>query len=178
MNNFIILVILILINIVIYNFFKENIEMEEGFIMGSISTFIIWFIFIKGNIYNHNKINNYTNIINYIIILIVILFIGIGISKLFNNQLVMEEGYILGLILTILIIKIFGKKKLFFKNKFNSFNNILNIIILILAFIGGFLWAIGELLVYFGKQDHPLLDPIGAVSCALSALIALILFLE
>ena len=43
--------------------------MEEGFIiMGSISTFIIWFIFIKGNIYN-NKINNNSNKIDYIIIL-------------------------------------------------------------------------------------------------------------
>ena len=177
MNNLIVLIILILLNIFIYYFLKENIEMEEGFIMGSISTFIIWYIFIKGNIYN-NKINNNHNIVNYVIILIIILSIGIGVSKLFNNQLIMEEGYILGLILTIFIIKIFGKKKLFFKNKMNSFNNVLNIIILILAFVGGFLWAIGELLVYFGKKDHPLLDPIGAIACALSALIALILFLE
>lgn len=45
--------------------------MEQGFIiMGSISTFIIWFIFIKGNIYNNNnKINNNSNKIDYIIIL-------------------------------------------------------------------------------------------------------------
>ena len=55
---------------------------------------------------------------------------------------------------------------------------ILNTIALVVAFIGGLLWATGEWMVYAGLDDHPLLDPVGAFAAASGALMSLILYVN
>ena len=117
------------------------------------------------------------NVLRYLIIIAILTVVGYTISRLFKDQLIMEQGYVIGTLLTSIVLLIFNNdnrdKKLFTNSK-----KIFNLAALILAFVGGSLWFTGEFLVYIGKADHPLLDPIGAFSCALSALIALVLYLD
>ena len=115
------------------------------------------------------------NVSRYMIIIGILTVIGYTISKLFKDQLIMEQGYIIGTLLTSIVLLIFNNKD---KKLFSNSKKIFNLAALILAFVGGSLWFTGEFLVYIGKADHPLLDPIGAFSCALSALIALVLYLD
>ena len=116
------------------------------------------------------------NVSRYMIIIGILSVIGYTISKLFKDQLIMEQGYIIGTLLTSIVLLIFNNNK--DKKLFSNSKKIFNLAALILAFVGGSLWFTGEFLVYIGKADHPLLDPIGAFSCALSALIALVLYLD
>lgn len=116
------------------------------------------------------------NVSRYMIIIGILSVIGYTISKLFKDQLIMEQGYIIGTLLTSIVLLIFNNNK--DKKLFGNSKKIFNLAALILAFVGGSLWFTGEFLVYIGKADHPLLDPIGAFSCALSALIALVLYLD
>lgn len=116
------------------------------------------------------------NVSKYLIMIVILSVIGYTISKLFKDQLIMEQGYVIGTILTSIVLLIFNNSK--DKKLFNNYKKIFNLAALILAFVGGTLWFTGEFLVYIGKSDHPLLDPIGAFSCALSALIALVLYLD
>tara|TARA_A100001011_G_scaffold399922_1_gene511045 strand:- start:2153 stop:2563 length:411 start_codon:yes stop_codon:yes gene_type:complete len=124
------------------------------------------------------KINNhiYMNFTTIALMMFIIIVVGFGISTIFTNQLVMEQGYALGVVTTALLFTIFNKNTNI--KKFKSHSHTMNLFALSLAFVGGFLWAVGEWLVYLGKKDHELLDPIGAASCCISALIALILFIN
>jgi len=126
---------------------------------------------------NHIYIYIYMNFTNIALIMFIIIAVGFGFSTIFTNQLVMEEGYALGVVTTALLLAIFNNKNSNMR-KFKSHSDTMNLFALSLAFIGGFLWAVGEWLVYLGKKDHELLDPIGAISCCISALIALILFIN
>ena len=114
-------------------------------------------------------------ILKIILCLLLVVAIGFGLSYIFRNNLAMEEGYIFGVITVFILWIIFGNKsnnQILKKNK-----SLFNIIALTCAFIGGLLWFFGEYLVYTGKPDHVLLDPIGSFACALGALIALIIYL-
>ena len=117
---------------------------------------------------------NFTSIA---LMMFIIIVLGFGVSTMFTNQLVMEEGYALGVVTTALLLGIFNNKNTNIK-KNKSYSDTMNLFALSLAFAGGFLWAVGEWLVYLGRKDHELLDPIGAASCCISALIALILFIN
>ena len=65
------------------------------------------------------------------------------------------------------------------KNSFlKKHEKILNTIALVIAFVGGLLWATGEWMVYAGLDDHPLLDPVGAFAAASGALMSLILYVN
>lgn len=116
------------------------------------------------------------NVLRYLIIIAILTVVGYTISRLFKDQLIMEQGYVIGTLLTSIVLLIFNNNR--DKKLFSNSKKIFNLAALILAFVGGSLWFTGEFLVYIGKADHPLLDPIGAFSCALSALIALVLYLD
>ena len=117
------------------------------------------------------------NFSSFALIMFIIIVVGFGLSRMFTNQLVMEEGFALGVITTAILLAIFNNKNTNFK-KLKSHSDAINLFALSLAFVGGFLWCVGEWLVYLGKKDHVLLDPIGAASCCISAFIALILFVN
>lgn len=111
---------------------------------------------------------------NFLLITIILSGFGFILSKLYGLNMKMEEGYIIGSILTFLIVLIFNNSKF----KLNSnYNKLFTIIALVTAFIGSALWFTGEYLAYIGKEEHPLLDPLGAFSCTISALITLIIFI-
>jgi len=111
---------------------------------------------------------------NFLLIIIILSGFGFILSKLYGLNMKMEEGYIIGSIITFLIILIFNNNK--FKLNAN-YNKLFTIIALTTAFIGSALWFTGEYLTYIGKEEHPLLDPLGAFSCTISALLTLIIFI-
>ncbi len=111
----------------------------------------------------------------FFLISIIILSIGFGIHYIFNNNLKLSEGYILGVLVSILLWIIFHNrsKKLEFVEK-NS--KILNYLALAISIIGGIIWFTGEWLVWTGQDEHPILDPIGAFATALGAFMGLYLY--
>ena len=114
--------------------------------------------------------------IKFILSFIIVFCIGFSISYLFKNKLIMEEGFIIGSISVFILWLIFDNN-----NRKNTFikkhKSILNIITLIFILIGAFIWFIGEYLVYSGKPEHILLDPIGAFICSIGSIITLIIYL-
>ena len=95
---------------------------------------------------------------------------------MFGKELHKMVAIIIGIIVTLIVWFLFSNKnkKIGFLKKHKK---ILNIIALVICFVGGLLWAIGEWLVYAGLDNHPLLDPVGAFSTALGAFMSLLLYL-
>jgi len=88
----------------------------------------------------------------------------------------MIENITIAGILTFILFLIFSNVKNIFsvlKKK-----NIYNFFAILFAFIGSFIWFIGEYLVNTGREKHTLLDPLGAFFSSFSALITLIVFLD
>lgn len=111
---------------------------------------------------------------NFLLTTIVLAGFGFILSKLYGINMKMEEGYIIGSIITFLLVFIFNSNQLKLNKNYNKF---FTLIALITAFLGSALWFTGEYLTYIGKEEHPLLDPLGAFSCSISALITLIIFI-
>lgn len=88
-----------------------------------------------------------------------------------------EHGYASGSILAIFLMIAFqslhpnpkSAKKLF-----HNYTSTFTTISLILAFIGGFLWMMGEYFEWTGRLKHPILDPIGAMLCFAAACLSLL----
>ena len=88
-----------------------------------------------------------------------------------------EHGYATGSILAIFLMFAFhslhpttkSAKKLF-----STYKTIFTTTGLILAFIGGFLWMMGEYFEWTGRFKHPILDPIGAMFCFAAACLSLL----
>ena len=57
-----------------------------------------------------------------------------------------------------------------FKNYRSTFTSIA----LVLAFVGGGIWTLGEYYQYIGYESHPIMDPIGAMLCFLSGALSLV----
>ena len=56
---------------------------------------------------------------------------------------------------------------------FNTRPNAITSISVMPAFIGGFLWMMGEYFEWTGRIKHPVLDPVGAMFCFAAAFITL-----
>jgi len=118
------------------------------------------------------------NIVTLILLITIILFTGYGISVFFKNKLTLIEGYLIGVILTVLFGFIFNIIK---TNKFSVFKkyyNIFNFLALLVALIGCIIWFIGEYLVVLGHKNDPIIDAAGAAACSIAAFITLILFVQ
>ncbi len=118
------------------------------------------------------------NIVILILLIIIILFTGYGLSVFFKNKLTLIEGYLIGVVLTVLFGLIFNIMK---TNKFTilkKYHNIFNLIALLVALIGCIVWFIGEYLVVLGHKNDPIIDAAGAAACSLAAFITLILFVQ
>jgi hypothetical protein len=118
------------------------------------------------------------NIVTLILLITTILFTGYGISVLFKDKLTLIEGYLIGVILTVLFGFIFNIIK---TNKFSVFKkyyNIFNFLALLVALIGCIIWFIGEYLVVLGYKNDPIIDAAGAAACSIAAFITLILFVQ
>jgi hypothetical protein len=118
------------------------------------------------------------NIIIIILLIIIILCSGYGISIFFKDKLTLIEGYLIGVIFTVLFGVIFNIIK---NNKytiFKKYHNIFNFIALLIAFTGCIIWFIGEYLVVLGHNNDPIIDVVGAAACSIAAFITLIIFLQ
>lgn len=118
------------------------------------------------------------NIVTLILLIIIILFTGYGISVFFKDKLTLIEGYLIGVVLTVLLGFIFNIMK---TNKFailKKYHNIFNFIALLIAFIGCIIWFIGEYLVVLGHKNDPAIDAAGAAACSIAAFITLLLFVQ
>ena len=117
------------------------------------------------------------DITEFFLLLFVLISSGFGIFYMFGKQLHGMVPIIIGLIAAFIIWFILSKKGK--KNGFlKKHEKILNTVALVVAFIGGLLWATGEWMVYAGLDDHPLLDPVGAFAAASGALMSLILYVN
>ena len=111
-------------------------------------------------------------IITFLILNIII--IAITVKYLFQDQLELEilYGFICFILFICFVLLIINHKSIVKEEK------LLQIFSLGLAFISTSIWFIGELLVYFGKNEHPLLETIGAAGASIGSLLALIIFLK
>lgn len=117
------------------------------------------------------------DVTEFFLLLFVLMSSGFGIFYMFGKQLDGMVPIIIGVIASFVVWFILSKKGQ--KNSFlKKHEKILNTIALVVAFIGGLLWATGEWMVYSGLDDHPLLDPIGAFAAASGALMSLILYVN
>jgi hypothetical protein len=118
------------------------------------------------------------NIVTLILLITIILFTGYGISVFFKDKLTLIEGYLIGVILTVLFGFIFNIMK---TNKFailKKYHSIFNFIALLIALIGCIIWFIGEYLVVLGYKNDPIIDATGAAACSIAAFITLLLFVQ
>ena len=118
------------------------------------------------------------NIVTLILLIIIIIFTGYGISVFFKDKLTLIEGYLIGVVLTVLLGFIFNIMK---TNKFailKKYHNIFNFIALLIALIGCIIWFIGEYLVVLGHKNDPIIDATGAAACSIAAFITLLLFVQ
>lgn len=99
---------------------------------------------------------------------------GAFISYMFSNTLGMEGGYLLGVSLSLILWGTLGCSHDLFKNLGKNGRSMLSGLAILFALVGGSLWFIGEVLEYTGKDAHPLVAPLGAFTCAISALMSLI----
>ncbi|ALH22974.1 hypothetical protein ceV_068 [Chrysochromulina ericina virus CeV-01B] len=99
------------------------------------------------------------NIITIILLIIIILCSGYGISIFFKDS----------------IFNIIKNNKY---TIFKKYHNIFNFIALLIAFTGCIIWFIGEYLVVLGHNNDPIIDAVGAAACSIAAFITLIIFLE
>ena len=114
-------------------------------------------------------------IFEYFIILLSFIIITFGINYMFGYYLNFFISVIFGLLISYIISMILLNKNIKFLKKY-KYN--LNVFALITSLIGGSLWTIGEFLVYKGHSSHELLNPIGAFSTTIGALMALILYMN
>ena len=109
-----------------------------------------------------------------LLITIIIYFIGYGIHNIYNKDLNGLDGFMIGLVTSYVILMIVGNKNSFKiknKNMFGSFA-------LVLTLSGGSLWCSGEWCIYKGKDNNPLLAPIGSLTTAVGGIMALIIYLQ
>ena len=118
------------------------------------------------------------NIVTLILLIIIILFTGYGMSVFFKDKLTVIQGYIFGVALTLLFGFIFNIMK---TNKFailKKYHNLFNFLALLVALVGCIIWFIGEYLVVLGHKNDPIIDATGAAACSIAAFITLILFIQ
>lgn len=116
------------------------------------------------------------NFNNFLVVSIITIITILLIYKLYYETLLPIENTIIIFIFGFIISLVFSNAKniiSIIKKK-----NIYNFLAILFAFIGSFLWFIGEYLVNTGREKHSLLDPIGAFFSSFSALITLIVFLH
>lgn len=121
------------------------------------------------------------DIIEFFLLLFVLISSGFGIFYMFGKELNAMVPIIIGVIAAFIIWFILsnkGKKNGFLKKHEKILNTIALVVALVVAFIGGLLWATGEWMVYAGLDEHPLLDPVGALSAASGSLMSLILYVN
>ncbi len=88
-----------------------------------------------------------------------------------------EHGYATGAILAMFLMITFRPAREYTKTAIKLFNtrpNAITSISVILAFIGGFLWMMGEYFEWTGRIKHPVLDPVGAMFCFAAAALSLL----
>jgi len=106
-----------------------------------------------------------------------LLILGFAIRIFLDASITWEIGYASGAIAAMILTSTIGslhnnkqKVNLLFKNYRSTFTSIA----LVLAFIGGGVWTLGEYYQYAGYERHPIMDPLGAMLCFLSGTLSLV----
>ena len=109
---------------------------------------------------------------------ITLILIGILLHIFFTKSLIFEEGYIIGVILSLFLFSIFNSTFKFNLSVFKNNKKILTSIALLLAAIGGVIWFVGEYLEFTGRKSKlfsgKLDDVIGSGVVLISAILVLI----
>ena len=111
----------------------------------------------------------------FFLISLIILSIGFSIHYLFDKNLKLFEGYILGVSVCILLWIIFHNKSKDL-NFIKKNSKELNYISLAITISGAIIWLIGEWLIWTGEDENPILDPIGAFTTAIGSFMTLYLY--
>ena len=105
-----------------------------------------------------------------------LLILGFAMRIIVGASITWEVGYASGAIAAMILTSTVGT--LHNKNKLNAvfknYKTTFTTIALVLAFIGGGIWTLGEYYQWAGYESHPILDPIGAMLCFLSGALSLV----